>query len=290
MDVLKPTARSVLVDPRSDLNDDDLDELERRFFNQLVLTNGTLKTTYKNRLGDVDVVCSRLLHDMGRRARLLDIGVSSGVTTHEWVQSLVHDNIEFDLEAFDICVDASLVSFGNHFHALLDSSGRPLQFEFFGHAESNVFGESTARRLRRFFPVMFLRTYYIVATKLLNGRKRSQTVRLVSRHLQDNPDVSVFEFDLADLHLLQGRYELIRAANILNLAYFDSEYLRTAISSIWSKLVNDGLFCVVRTNSQGENHGSIYRKGRDTFDRVVDIGTGSEIDHLVMEFSGKQPN
>ena len=277
----KPTARAVLINTNSGMSAGDIDELERRFFNQLVMANGTLKTTSVNRLPDVDSACGSLLANRNSSVRLLDVGISSGVTTHEWITTLNKQQVDFTMDAFDLTMDASIVSFSDNFHVLLDSSQRVLQFEFYGRAEANFLGESIARMTRRALPLLTLRLVFAICRRALARRARSIKVKLVSHRLKEAPNVRVFEYDLSNIDKLTGKYDLIRAANILNLAYFDKAFLSKTISKIKAKLADDGLFCVVRTNSTGVNNGTIYRLSNGSLVPIRRFGDGSEIDPLV---------
>lgn len=278
---VKPTARAVLIDSHDEVSEKDVDALERRFFNQLVLSNGTLKTTYTNRLPDVESACNSLLEKCQPVVRILDMGVSSGVTTHEWIQSLGQAQIEFKMDAFDLCMDASILSFSENFHILVDSAHRPLQFEVFGRAESNNLGKTLSRKIRRGIPVVALRIAFAISKLLPGVRARSTAVKLVSHKLESAENVRVFEHDLSKIDELPGQYDMIRAANILNRAYFDSAFLADAISKVKGKLSTNGFFCVVRTDSDGTNNGTIYQLTHNTLHPVIQIGDGTEIDELI---------
>ena len=62
-------------------------DLERAFFKSLSLANGTHKTTAPARLKDVDQVLARHAKK-GEVIRLLDVGISSGITTLELLDAL----------------------------------------------------------------------------------------------------------------------------------------------------------------------------------------------------------
>jgi hypothetical protein len=44
----------------------------------------------------------------------------------------------------------------------------------------------------------------------------------------------------------------------------------------------DGLLIVCRTVSDGTNHGTVFRSGNGSFEVVARIGSGSEIEDLVV--------
>jgi phosphosulfolactate synthase (CoM biosynthesis protein A) len=84
---------------------------------------------------------------------------------------------------------------------------------------------------------------------------------------------------------LDKRYDMIRAANILNLDYFSDEFLAAALQSLGECLDAGGMLCVVRTRSDGSNHGSLFEKAENGFNAVQRIGDGSEIEHIVLSAS-----
>lgn len=259
----------------ADMDSDAADALEKRFFNQLVLANGTLKTTFARRLTDVDALCNEYLRALGEPVRLLDVAVSSGITTWEWVQALDAAGIDFELDAFDLCVDASIVSLGERLHVLCDSGGRPLQFEVSGRTIENTFGETWGRRLRRALPVTALRAWFA----LRSGSADSRTpVQLVTRHLREPGRIRVFEHDLQNVRELESRYAMIRTANILNLAYFDRRFLEKSIADLASRLLGGGYLCIVRTHHDGSNHGTLFQRTEAGLKVVARIGDGSEVE------------
>ncbi|MEO8385755.1 MAG: hypothetical protein ABI583_10970, partial [Betaproteobacteria bacterium] len=135
-----PTAREVFLSDRSCWSEQETQQIEENFFFRLRLPNGTKKTTYKNRLDDVNLACNRLLSGRRHQLELLDLAISSGVTTMEWMQSLDAMNYSYQMDATDLCLYGTLESLGDNFHLLRDKSGRPLQFEIYGWALANHFG------------------------------------------------------------------------------------------------------------------------------------------------------
>src|SRR5947209_16147097 len=81
--------------------------LEDSFFKSLSLPNGTHKTTARARLTDVDQLTGELVSDRGA-VRLLDVGISSGVTTLELIDRLESQGLRVGGVGIDICVRAFL--------------------------------------------------------------------------------------------------------------------------------------------------------------------------------------
>ena len=104
-------------------------EVEKIFFAKLRLPNGTWKTTYPHRLDDLnDLLLPHLPRD--RALAVMDVAVSSGVSTLEWAEQLSANGIEHRLVAADLITDGWLKSWGECVAVLFDDSGRdPLLLE-----------------------------------------------------------------------------------------------------------------------------------------------------------------
>ena len=86
--VKNPTAREVFLTDRTGWSSELAQQVEESFFFQIRLPNGTKKTTYKNRLDDVATACNCLLATRPAPLRLMDLAISSGITTNEWMRAL----------------------------------------------------------------------------------------------------------------------------------------------------------------------------------------------------------
>jgi hypothetical protein len=84
---------------------------EDLFFHSIECRNGTRKTTCHRRLDDLNSLVQSLLPPQ-RPLEIMDVAVSSGVSTAEWLTSLEQAGIECRMLAGDAVVDAFLISFG----------------------------------------------------------------------------------------------------------------------------------------------------------------------------------
>src|SRR5262249_33477564 len=109
------------------------DLLERRFFDRVVMPNGTLKTTKAHRMDDLNqAVLPFLPRVPGRPLKVMDVSISSGVSTLEWHDFLIANGIPCDMVGTDLTVYTSLVSMGSHLAALIDRDGNILHLDAFG--------------------------------------------------------------------------------------------------------------------------------------------------------------
>src|SRR5215212_2191501 len=141
-----PTLREVLL-PDEPRDEKSQEELEVRFFYSIKLKNGIRKYTYPGRLDDLNDLVNRLLPPH-RPLKVMDVAVSSGVNTLEWIDALRRAGVDCHMVAGDLNVNAFLVSVGKRLHVLVDGAGYPLQFDIFGRAVQNPPGR---RKLALYF-------------------------------------------------------------------------------------------------------------------------------------------
>jgi hypothetical protein len=267
---------------------DDRQRSESDFFGSIRLANGTYKTTYAHRLDDLNDFVSGLL-PRDRRVSLMDVAISSGITTLEWMVSLEKAGIQFRMTAGDLALDAWLVSLGSHLRVLLDRDGCPLQYDFFGRAvprpgPRQYFAKYgipirltdlilSATRRRRSFDEM-------CASGL--GMITWRRVPLVIPGLLDRPDIEIIEDDLSR-NELGRRFTALRAANILNRSYFDEDRITDILKRLRRRLVDGGLLIVCRTTRPGLNDASVFSlsSGR-RFTVVGRLNAGSDVEELVL--------
>src|SRR5438477_7502391 len=85
--------------------------LERKFFEHVALPNGTFKTTAAHRLDDLNqAVFPHLPQLPGRALKIMDVGISSGISTLEWHDFLSDSGVRFEMIGTDLTVYTSLVS------------------------------------------------------------------------------------------------------------------------------------------------------------------------------------
>jgi chemotaxis methyl-accepting protein methylase len=77
-------------------------------------------------------------------------------------------------------------------------------------------------------------------------------------------------------------FDVVRAANILNLVYFDAPTLTAMVSNLRERLRDGGLLVVCRTNHENVNHGTVFGLDPARNLRVLArINDGSEIEPII---------
>ena len=274
---------------RAQLDERQLEEREDLFFHSIRLRNGTYKSTQHRRLDDLNAFVLGLLPQQ-RPLEIMDVAVSSGVSTAEWLLALEGAGVECRMLAGDAVVDAFLVSLGSNLRALADRTGHLLQLDLRGNA---IRLPPPRRRDRiRYAPFILLMK---AATRLFDvqAQARDQTQRrlgatcrpltLMSPSLSRLPRLRAVEDDILAGTGYTRRFHVLRAANILNLAYFDVATLQRMLINLRGRLLPGGLLVVCRTNGAGVNNATVFTLGKDgRFEATARLNEGSEITDLVL--------
>ncbi len=246
-------------------------EIERRFFAKLRLPNGTWKTTYPNRLDDLNRRLLELL-PRDRVVEAMDVAVSSGVSTLEWSDQLLANDVRHRQVAGDLDPDARLLSSGGWLAVLYDAGGRePLLLEL-GPLALPVRSD---RRLAR-----LARPGLTVALRAIAGRARP--VSLVSPRLRGRANVEVVRDDLTVPGRFPEHFDAIRAANLVQPGYFDEATLRRMLANLRDRLRDGGLLAICRTGGDGRNHATILRRQGEGFVVEAELNGGAEVRDLAL--------
>jgi hypothetical protein len=246
-------------------------EDERRFFAKVRLPNGTWKTTYPRRLDDLNESLVALL-PTDRELEVMDVAVSSGISTIEWSDQLFANGVRHRLVAGDLDADGRLLSRGRWLAVLFDSDGgEPLLLEV-GPLTLPVWSARRAARLAR----PLLRP----ALRALSPWARP--VSLVSPRLQRRPEVEVVRDDVTVPGRFPQRFDVVRVANLVQRAYFDEPAMRAIVANLRGRLREGGLLVVCRTGEDGVNRATIFRRGGDRLAPELSLNGGSEVAQLIV--------
>lgn len=248
---------------------------------------------------DLDTLVQGLL-PRHRPLEIMDVAVSSGVSTVEWLESLERAGILCRLVAGDALMDACLISVGRRLRALVDRTGLLLQLEVAGRA---IRLPPPRRRDRALYLPLLLLVRRIARASALTVRSccrsgRSahrrgltfQPLKLLSPALAGHDRIEAIEDDILLDRRDPQRFHVVRAANILNRCYFDPETLEKMLANLRDRLRPSGLLVVCRTLPEGKNHGSVFELGEDgRFSVVAHLNDGSEIADLVLGLAPSRP-
>ena len=294
-----PTAYQMFYGQNS-TNEREVAELERLFYMSVLLPNGTFKTTNEHRLDDLNKLVNANLPPI-RPLNLMDVAVSSGVSTAEWLDSLVEKQVECQMVAGDLTAHGFIVSAGFGLKVLTNVDGTPMQFDVRGRAVRVDAG----RRERVVFGVPLLWLRMAAGLFRLFGGSNSRTMKdaaglrvagldvrpvtLLSKRLGAFKNLEFIDDDILVDGRFPEKFHVLRAANILNLVYFDRSTLSTMVTNLQRRLHTGGLLVICRTIENGLNHATLFRKTEASqFEVVARLHNGSEIEDLVLAM-GKTP-
>jgi hypothetical protein len=271
------------------------DFLEREFLERVVLPNGTFKTTNANRMDDVNAaILPHIAEIADRPLKLMDVSISSGVSTLEWHDFLAEKEIPCEMVGTDLTIYASLLSLTPRLAVLVDRDRNILHLDAFGRGSP-----PTANGLRGLAAAiirLMFRAAMIVDRGLppLEGKigaaaqgrlLRCEPVTLLTRDLWQHRTISVLEEDLLEAERPEFRnaFHVVRAANILNRGYFSNKVLVQIAGKLKARLKPDGLFLVCRTEHDGTNNATLFQSNPKLGLRpLCRVGSGSEIEDLLI--------
>ncbi|MFO7906847.1 MAG: hypothetical protein ACQESR_11765 [Planctomycetota bacterium] len=261
--------------------------LESLFFSRLRVANGVFKTTTHGRLDDVN---QRLFKWLPRQRRLniMDVAVSSGISTLEWMHHLNAKGISHEMTAGDVAINLEYVTVARGVCVLVDRDGIPLQLDVGSISFPNASG-SRWRNACFKFGQLFLRPMLFLDKHSQCSRRDQERrfslslprrpLKLVSPALLEHgAQITVLEDDIAvRTPELDRRFDVVRAANILNSVYFDTSTLKRMARNLKRRLVSGGLLVICRTDPKGMNHGGIFRLNeRHSLQILESFGDGAD--------------
>jgi len=270
------------------------DLLEREFFGRVVLPNGTVKSTNANRMNDLNAAALPFVEQFAKQpVQIMDVGISSGVSTVEWYEQLSGAGIGCQIVATDLTVYASLLTLGSNFGALIDRHRNILHLDIMGRG-----APPSAKGVQGLFAAvvrMAFRAAMAVDRSLppLRGQTQEcangmllkcEPVSLLTKKMTQQSSLQVVEDDLvtSDKPEFKEAFHVVRAANILNRAYFADATLLQMLDKLKNRLKPNGVLIVCRTNDEGINNGTIFRRVADRqFQVLTRVGSGSEIEDLL---------
>ncbi|TAM96217.1 MAG: ATP/GTP-binding protein [Rhodanobacteraceae bacterium] len=281
---MAPTVESFLKIPADQLTPD----AEQAFFSSLMTRNKTYKTTFQGRFAEINQYLHREIECGHLRVHhVLDIGISSGVSTLELYEDIHASDHAIDLVGTDILVHASLVRVFPGCRAMVDEEGFPLRFDVFGRGMAPWVRHSDYANgfflIRKVVNLAFTKIARHILSIPEDGR--AERVDLVTPRLLALKGIQILDDDIGQYNPdFCRRFDFIRVANVLNRGYFADATLDTMLRNISHYLSGPGSnLLVVRTHQDLVNHGTLFRVTEGGHFEVVErFGDGSEIENLVL--------
>ena len=252
-------------------------DCEDAFFSAIHQSNGTTRMTSSGRLVDVDSAIADLLPG-GNHLDVLDVGISSGISTIEWLQSLEGNGRTCAMIAFDRVVFARLYRFGP-LQVLAEEGGHVLLIHNGRRAITRPAHRTGSWNNRVARTAFWLGDAGARLAKAIGAGDR---VSLISRRLQARSDVRVVEHDIfSPAPDWNGRFDVVRVANLLNRSYFSEPQLRAGLRHVGGWVQPGGLLVVARSEASGRNNATLFRREAAGLRVIHRLGSGSEVEALV---------
>jgi hypothetical protein len=263
-------------------------QMEQEFFSSIMGRNKTYKTTFHGRFSEINqFLVKQARAGALRLSKILDVGVSSGISTLELLEDMRAAGCKTSVIGTDILTNAHIVKVAPGCYALLDASGFPLRFDLVGRGVKPWVAPADYRNgmfvLRKAINLLFTRRAKRILGRANDPRVRK--VRLLSPRVCSNSGIAVHDDNIAQYNPeFSARFDFIRAANVLNKNYFPDAALTGMVENLKRYLTkSNGSLLVVRTHEDLTNHGTLFRLADNgSFEVLTRFGDGSEIESLVL--------
>ena len=138
-------------------------------------------------------------------------------------------------------------------------------------------------------PVQSHRLLATVARPLLTPLLRGlsavagrRPIKLVTAELARRPEIELVEDDISVSGRFPSHFDIVRAANLVQPAYFDEQALRTMLRNLRDRVRDRGLLVVCRTTEDGENRATVFRRDGDRLLAVAQMHGGSEVEAIAL--------
>ena len=266
---------------------------------RLRFSNGTFRTTFKNRFDDVNAAVLQWMRKLFSKEAPLQVedrAASTCLTSAEWAGPLLLEFPQLSFEASDLLLFLVEASQKPEEAFVLEPSGAPLQYIHpprvlpLGVRESRI-RLANNLRIARLRP----RLEDIQIPKDWSSRRNSESVQSgawrfrqiplthpLARQMERDPRFRMALGSVFDRK--GGRTQVLRTMNILNPGYFSKEQLADGVQAAWESLAEGGLWVAGRTTEQPPytNHASLFKKSGSRFELLEKIGDGWEWENLAL--------
>ena len=268
---------------------------EAKLCKEMRAANGSLKTTARHRLS----VVSQLFFDIVARRNLrprtiVDIGVSSGITTLDWLDDFERHGLDVRMTATDLTINVYFVKILPFLAILVDSNGHVLQIELFRRgirpwtAGRREYVSGAVAFKKALLGVCRFRLKQLDVRFPIHGVHGSAPsviegpYRFVTPELRNRADVILREEDIsqAQVAAVPWAADAIRLSNILLLVYFSPEQVCQIVKRVVARCRGENsLVILCRNMPDGSIHASILRMvASGKFEVEARLGPGSEVE------------
>jgi hypothetical protein len=239
---------------------------------QIITANHATKETAAGRLRDLDEATISCMSKDGLNV-IHDIAVSSGVTSLELLGTLQSRGLPVSLHISDKY--AKYATTGRILVRILDADGALVEMYVCGIlARSNLSMKFCLSRL----------LYSLLGGK--SGNHKLKWFLLFDAKVIEHIEAGVIDFIDYDAFETREapRFTFVRCMNLLNLNYFSSDKIVSALRNIIGSLKEGGILQIGRTRPDGHNAVGFYIKTGGGLKLVTEVGGGTELRDVIRKF------
>lgn len=277
---------------------DNPSEEDIRVFEDISVTlrtsNGTFRTSFRNRFEDVDLASLRLMSQhfpSDSAIRVEDRAVSHGLTSCEWAKRLLPVFPAATIEASDLMLQLLELSVKRGETFITELDGTPLQYIRPPFVVSVLHAESWRNPMRRL--IAFHGKKRFSRLKLPNGwtdRPQGSAWRVVPIPYIHPEAAALARTDTRFRFCRRSVFErtqqtchAIRTMNIFNRSYFSDERLAEGYRAIFDSLQPGGIWAVGRTLEEDlSNHATFFHRREHDWEVLDRVGSGWEMEEMAL--------
>jgi hypothetical protein len=248
----------------------------------LQLSNGTWRTTFRDRFQDVDEMAVSLMQDSFCRdvaIHIQDRAVSSALTSCQWASRIFEIFPDAYFEASDLMTELVEIGSGRESY-VTEPDGTPLQYISPPFVVALNYPESWRNPVLRFMAARALKRY-----QQMKERSVATPISCVHPEAQmlarANPNFTVVVRSVFER--TPAACDVLRTMNILNRSYFSAEQLGEATAAVFDSLRPNGIWIAGKTREDDfTNHTTFFRRREHGWEVIGRIGSGSEIEDLAL--------
>ena len=242
-------------------------------------STGIRKTTAPGRLDRVNQLFFEVLDELGLRPKtIMDVGISSGVTTLEWLQEFDRRGMDVRMIGTDLNMIAYLRKVAPGFHVLTDRNQKLLQLELLGfpvrpyHRKRDIFTGGVIWR-----PIL-----RHIASRLLPAAPDEKPLYLVTPLLRNQQRVQLMDDDILQPNTpaLVRSADVVRVANLIQHEYFDTRSIAQAVDNVRQRCRGKDSLVVVCRNRPALCASILRMNGEGKFVVEAREGGGSEVERF----------
>ncbi len=281
-----------LLDIGNDPSEEDIRAFEDISFT-LRTSNGTFRTSFPRRFGDVDATAMRWLqkfYSAEAELRVQDRAASDGLSSWEWAEQVFRVFPNANFEASDVLLFLIRLTLPGGETYIVEPSGQPLQYirppwvVSVHHPESWRYpvNRMIAARAKRGFERLSLPEGWMESSGTADYCV-SKIPHIHPKALSYSKANARFQIRKRSVFEHAPVCHVLRTMNIFNRAYFSDDQLTAGIEAAFDSLKVGGFWIVGRTLEEDfSNHVSFLRRGENKWQALERIGRGSEIEELAL--------